>query len=343
MRIRLSNADGTQPLTLRDAHIGVAGPSADLSGTNVPLTFNGSSTVTIPVGRSVLSDPARLHVTALQPVAVSLYAPSSTGPGTGDGELNSYYTASGNHASDPSGSSFGPPDSGGFFVTAIDVYTPNSGLIVALGDSITVGYHARDQGWPYWLADRLARLAAHGGPAISVIDMGISGNEVTGKLLGVSAQARLQRDVLDQAGLKGVLMLEGINDIGAGVDSAPLPASTIEAGLTAIVRRVRDAGARIFMSPLTPAGDAANPASFAGYYSTDAGIADRFDVNNWIRHTSTAYSPSFDFERVVENPLEPNVLLPGDDSGDHLHPNIAGQQAMAASIPLGLIEGLVQH
>lgn len=343
MRIRLSNADGTRPLTLRNAHIGAAGAGAAVSGTNVPLTFSGSSTVTIPVGGSVLSDPALLHVTALAPVAVSLYAPSSTGPGTGDDELSSYYSASGNQASNPSGSSFGPSSSGGFFVTAIDVYTPNSGLIVALGDSITVGYHARDEGWPYWLTDRLTRQAAHGGPAISVIDMGISGNEVTGKLLGVSAQARLQRDVLDQAGLKGVLMLEGINDIGAGIDSAPLPASTIEAGLMSIVCRVRDAGARIFVSPLTPAGDAANPAYFAGFYSTAAGIADRIDVNNWIRHTSTAYSPSFDFERVVENPLEPSELLPGDDSGDHLHPNTAGQQAMAASIPLRLIERLVQN
>jgi lysophospholipase L1-like esterase len=109
------------------------------------------------------------------------------------------------------------------------------------------------------------------------------------------------------------------------------------------VRRVRDAGARILLSPLTPAGDATNPAHFAGFYSTAAGIADRFDVNNWIRHQSTAYSRSFDFERVVENPRDPNELLPGDDSGDHLHPNISGQQAMAASIPPGLIERMAQH
>lgn len=349
VRIRLSNVNGTQPLTLRDAHIGIAGSSGDVQpGTNVPLTFRRSSAVTIPVGESVMSDPAALNVYALEHLAVSVYAPVSTGQGTGDGELASYYTASGDHAGDTGGASFeaalpsvaGATStvSGSYFVTGVDVYAPNDGLIVALGDSITVGAMAGNEGWPYWLAERLAQLAAQGGPRLSVIDMGISGNEVTQdtSINGVSAQHRLQRDVLDQTGLKEVLMMEGINDVGNIGGTAGVPEATIETGLSQIIQRVRNAGARILLSPLTPAGDVDGPAPY-GLCSSPAGVQERHDVNDWIRRTSGAYTPLFDFEPLIEDPQFPNHLLLAYNSGDNLHPNIAGQQAMANSIDLGIL------
>lgn len=344
VRIRLSNVNGTQPVTLQDAHIGIAGSGASIqSGTNVPLTFDGSSTVTISVGGSVLSDPARLHVVALEDVEVSVYAPDPTGQGTGDGEMSTYYTATGDHASDASSASFGASSSGGYFVTGVDVFAPNDGLIVGFGDSITVGYNASDEGWPYWLANRLVQLAADGGPRLSVIDMGISGNQVTQDtaFAGVSAEHRLQRDVLDQTGLKAVLMMEGINDIGNFGQTAGVPAPAIEAGLAQIVQRVRSADTGILLSPLTPAGDATEPAPYGPLYSSPAGIQERFDVNNWIRRMSTAYSPLFDFEPVIEAPLFPNHILAAYNSGDDLHPSIAGQQAMADSIDLRTVERLV--
>ncbi len=343
VRIRVSNVFGTQPVTLQDAHIGISSSGAAIqSGTNVPLTFDGSPDVTIPAGGSVISDPANLQVQALQDVAVSVYAPTSTGPGTGDGELGAYYTAPGDEAADSSGTGFGASVSGAFFVTDVDVYAPNNGLIVGFGDSITVGYNASDEGWPYWLADRLVQLAADGGPRLSIIDMGISGNQVTqDTAAGQSAEDRLQRDVLDQTGLRGVLMMEGINDIGNYGQPASVPEATIEAGLANIVQRVRSAGAGILLSPLTPSGDAAFPAPYGPLYSAPASIQERFDVNNWIRRQSRAYSPLFDFEPVIENPQDPNEILAAYDSGDDLHPNIAGQQAMADSIPLQTIERLV--
>ncbi len=281
VRIRLSNANGTQPLTLRDAHVGIAISGATVpAGRSVPLTFGGSSAVTVPVGATVMSDPADLQVSALQNVAVSLYAPSSTGQGTGDGELASYYTASGDHAADTSGASYSSSSPGGYFVTGLDVYAPNDGLIVAFGDSITVGYAANDEGWPYWLASRLAQLAAQGGPQLSIIDMGISGNQVTQDKspFGVSAEHRLQRDVLDQTGVKAVLMMEGINDIGKSATPAPL----LESGLSQIVQQVRSAHAGILLSPLTPAGDTSQPA-FPPTYSSPAAVMERHDVNSWIR------------------------------------------------------------
>jgi hypothetical protein len=73
VRIRLSNVFGTQPLTLQDAHVGIASTGASVEpGTSVPLTFDGSVDVTIPAGESVLSDPANLHLQALEHVSVSV-------------------------------------------------------------------------------------------------------------------------------------------------------------------------------------------------------------------------------------------------------------------------------
>jgi lysophospholipase L1-like esterase len=330
--------------------MGIAGSGGDVQpGTNVPLTFRGSSAVTIPVGGSVMSDPAALRVQALEHLAVSVYAQGGTGQGTGDGELANYYTAAGDHAGDPSGASFqaAPPSivgatssvSGSYFVTGVDVYAPNDGLIVALGDSITVGANASNEGWPYWLADRLTQWAAQGGPRLSIIDMGISGNEVTQDttISGVSAEHRLQRDVLDQTGLKALLMMEGINDIGNIGGTSSVREAAIESGLAQIIERVRGAGAGILLSPLTPAGDLTEPAPY-GYVSTPTGVQERHDVNNWIRRTSGPYTPAFDFEPVIEDPQFPNHLLLTYNSRDNLHPNIPGQQAMADSIALSILK-----
>src|SRR3954451_53561 len=329
VRIRLSNANGTHPLALQDAHIGIAGSGASVQGTNVPLTFKGSPGVTIPVGQSVMSYPAEMKVPALQGLAVSVYAPGSTGQGTGNGALSTYYTASGDHASDADGASYGPASSaGGYFVTGVDVYAPNDGLIVGFGDLITEGFMANSEGWPYSLADRLAQLAAKGGPRFSIIDMGISGNRVTQDTAsaGVSAEHRLQPDVLDQTGLKAVLMLEGINDIGAGV-----PKAALDDGLSHIVARVRGAGAKILLSPLTPAGDATAPTFYSPFYSSPDGVQERHDVNDWISRVSGGYSRSFDFDPVIKDPQSPDHLMQSYNSGDNLHPNLAGQQAMSGS------------
>jgi lysophospholipase L1-like esterase len=340
VRVRLSNANGTQALTLQDAHIGIAGSGASVQGRNVPLTVKGSPNVTIPVGQSVMSDPADLTVTALQSLAVSVYAPGSTGQGTGNIELSTYYTATGDHASDADGGAYGGVSStGGFFVTGVDVYAPNDGLIVGFGDSITEGFMANSQGWPYWLADRLAQLAAKGGPRFSIIDMGISGNRVTQDTAsaGVSAEHRLQPDVLDQTGLKAVLMMEGINDIGAGV-----PKATLEDGLSHIVARVHGAGAKILLSPLTPAGDTTGPTFYSPFYSSPDGVQERHDVNDWIHRTSGVHSSAFDFDPVIRDPQSNDHLLQDYNSGDNLHPNLAGQQAMAKSVDLATIEQLIK-
>jgi lysophospholipase L1-like esterase len=329
VRVRLSNDNGTQPITLSDLHVGLAGTGAALSGANLPLTVHGASSVTIPPGTSVLSDPAALAVPDGATVAVSVYTAGDTGQGTGDNEIGTYYTAAGDHAGDAAADAFGAASAGGWFVTALDVYTPNDGAVVGFGDSITAGFNAGGIGWPTYLAQD---LAAAGGPRVGVVNMGISGNEVTldRPNFGVSALHRWQRDVLDQTGVRLVLMMEGINDIGADA----VPASSIEAAYQTLQRESYAAHVNLLVSPLTPAGDPAVPASrYGGDYSTPLGIQIRHQFNDWLR-TTTLYDPLLDFAAAIQNPADTDEMAPAYDSGDHLHPSATGERAMAASVPV---------
>jgi hypothetical protein len=96
------------------------------------------------------------------------------------------------------------------------------------------------------------------------------------------------------------------------------------------------------MSALTPAGDPLAPASLYGpEYSSPSGVQERHDVNQWIRGRSRAYIGDFDFDPVLADPSFPNHILSQYNSGDNLHPNLAGQQAMAASVGLRTLEWLV--
>jgi lysophospholipase L1-like esterase len=204
--------------------------------------------------------------------------------------------------------------------------------IVTLGDSITEGFNstinANDR-WPDVLARRLMGREA-------VLNEAISGNRVLNNApcCGINAVARLDRDVLEQDGVRFVTYLEGINDIGfsqtSGPETAPqtdVSAAQIIAGIEQIITQVHLKGLKIYGATLTPF-------QGAGYYSV-AGEAKREAVNQWIR-TSGAFDAVIDFDKVVRDPQNPLHILPAFDSGDHLHPNDAGYAAMADSIDLSL-------
>ena len=346
-RIRLSNALGEEPTTLSSAHVGLADTGAAVQqGTNRPLTFNGSSSVTIPAGESVLSDAADLPVKAFEPLVVSFYAPAPTGPASGHGVLASMYVADGDHAADESGTAFGSAASGSRFLTAVDVFAPNDGVIVAYGDSITEGFSrerivaGQEAPWTDTFARRLHAAAAEGGPRLSVVNAGISGNRVLEDGTGPSAVSRLDRDVLSQSGLAGVIMMEGINDLATFLRGGGPPPSleAMAAGYTDIIGRVKAAGADMWLSPLTPAGDSERPTPFT-HSITPEHVERRHDVNRWIR-AQDVYDGRVDFEPVVKDLQEPNWIRAEYDTGDNLHPNNAGLAAMGESIDLAAVAHL---
>ncbi|WP_427118179.1 GDSL-type esterase/lipase family protein [Pseudarthrobacter scleromae] len=356
VRVRISNALGDRPLVLESATVALAGSGAEVTGPVVVLSFNGQASVTIPAGQTVLSDPAALTVKAFESLAVSIYSRAPTGPATGhapfpvalplQGFQGHMFAANGAHATDLSGAAYGARTNEVRFISGVEVYAPNDGAVVVLGDSITEGAFS-DLPYSVALARRLESAADFGGPRLAVVNAGIAGNRLLRDGTGPSALARLDRDVLQHARVRHVLMMEGTNDLGlfglAGEDESlsdllalvePPSLAEFSAGYEQIRHRVQATGARLSLSPITPFGDQFRP----GLHSiTPSQVLRRHEVNGWIR-ASAMYDRRFDFDHTLLNPLEPNWLAPQYDPGDNVHPNTAGHQQMANTIDLSLFD-----
>jgi lysophospholipase L1-like esterase len=338
VRVRLTNVFGTRPLLVGAATVGVQRAAAALAaGTVRTLTFAGRPEALIPPGAQVLSDPVRLAVQPLMHLAVSLYLPLVTGPATQHWEARQVnYVATGSYAADAAGAPFLTRTRSWYFLDGVDVLAPTRdlGTVVALGDSITDGVTAPLNANARWPDDLARRLAVRSGPTLSVVDEGIGGNRVLTDSLccGVDAVGRVQRDVLAQPGVRDLILLEGINDIGYSQSRNPLtmPHTNVSAlqiveGYEQIIALAHAAGVRVFGATLTP---------FQGArYWTPAGEAKRESVNRWIK-TSGAFDGVIDFAAAVADPADPQRLAPEYDSGDHLHPSAAGYAAMAQAVNL---------
>jgi lysophospholipase L1-like esterase len=349
VRIRLSNAFGTAPLTIGDASVAVAETGAEtVPGTMRQLQFHGQTSVTIPAGDEVTSDPVQLTVHALEDLAVSVYVPSMSGPSTyhATAQQDSFVSSAGDFATTDSAASYPTTITCWMFADGVDVpgSTRVTGSVVAFGDSITDGFqsdaNANDR-WPNVLARRLDAIS---GPTLSVVDEGISGNQVLtdSPFAGVSALHRLTRDVLDQPGAKAVILLEGINDIGftdLGLDNPPATAASIEAGYEQIIAAVHAHGMKIYAGTLTPF--LTLPVATSGYQDA-AGEVIREQVNHWIL-TSGAFDGVINFAGATADPSDPQAYNPVYDSGDHLHPNDVGYTVMGDLIPLSMLLGQNQN
>jgi lysophospholipase L1-like esterase len=335
VRVRLTNEFGRAPLVIGAARIALsAGGARIVPGTSRPLTFGGDSSFTIPPGAPALSDPVAIRVPPLADVAISLYLPDST-PASTFHELSvetSYVSPPGDHTADAAMPADTTSESW-YFLAGLSVRAPrDAAAIVALGNSITDGYGSTANSnarWPNFLAAHLA--AAHALNRLAVVDEGISGNRILHDHAGLSALARFDDDVLRQPGVRWVIVMEGINDIGfssfADYKAQDVSAAEIIAGQEQLVARAHELGLRIYGATLTPF-------EGCGYY-TAAGEAKREAVNTWIR-TGGAYDGVIDFDTVVRDPAHPSRFLPAYDSGDHLHPGDAGYRAMGEAVSLAL-------
>ena len=139
--------------------------------------------------------------------------------------------------------------------------------------------------------------------------------------------ARLDRDVLAQAGVRSVVVLLGINDIGH-VPDTPTTTAQIIGALRQIAERGHERGLRMIGATLLPFENSA--------YWADSGEAMRQAVNGFIR-TGGAFEAVADFDAATRDPAHPVRLRAEFDSGDHLHPNDRGYAAMADAIDLKLL------
>jgi lysophospholipase L1-like esterase len=338
-RVWLSNAYGTEPLRIGAVHLALRSQeSAIVPRSDRALTFSGKSTFTIAPGAPMVSDPVDLDVPQLGDLAVSIYLPSATGPATGHGAgLHATYVKEG----DVTGQASIPDASkrqSYYFLTGVEVLAPaEAAVMVAFGDSITDGTRSTpeaDSSWPSFLAQRL--LANPATSQIAVLNEGISGNRITRDNIGTAGLARFDRDVLMQPGVKWVLILGGINDIGAGIGDAfvfgPRPSSSKEATPDDLIVAYRQMIERAHASAVKVLGGTLTPFEGARYYSEKGNVV-RQAVNEWIR-TSGTFDGVVDFDAIIRDPVNPNKFRAEFDSGDHLHPGDVGYKAMADAIDL---------
>ncbi|MDX6353524.1 MAG: hypothetical protein QOF98_427 [Streptomyces sp.] len=330
MRIRLSNAFGTGPVTFATAYAGQQKQGAELvQGSNRQLTFGGAASTTVAAGATVLSDPLPGKLAAQSNLVISLYVTGAQGPTTGHGmAMQTNYAAAGNHAAEEGAANWTDPMSSWYWLDDVSVEAATAvGSVVTFGDSITDGWASttdKNLRWPDYLSRRLQ--AASGISVKGVANEGISGNKVLADGAGQSALNRMQRDVLSQPGVSTVFMLEGINDIKA---HSGVTVADMIAGYQQVIDRAHAAGLCVVGATVMP---------FKGWSEyDDAAEAVRQGVNTWIR-TSGAFDAVADFDKVTRNPYDQQEIMPFFDGGDHLHPNDKGMAAMADSIDLSALQ-----
>jgi lysophospholipase L1-like esterase len=335
LRVTLTNEFGTTPLQVGAVHIALsAGDGKTQPNTDHALTFGGRPSVMVPAGALVISDPIAMPAAAMADLAISVYLPEQpiATPTCHALGSSTNYIATGDATAQPALDNAKSYTSW-CFVKNVDVRAgEKSAAIVTLGDSITDGAHSTPDAnhrWPDYLAARLQadKKTAH----IAVLNQGISGNRILYDGAGPNALSRFDRDVLAQPGVKYLIILEGINDIGRiAKPSDPegnLTADDLIFAFTQMVTRAHQHGIKVYGATLTP--------YLGAGYATPRGEEVREAYNNWIR-TGGIVDGVIDFDKATQDPQKPTTFSATSDSGDHLHPGDAGYKAMADSIDLKL-------
>ncbi|MGW7083051.1 GDSL-type esterase/lipase family protein [Streptomyces sp. NPDC054871] len=339
IRVRLSNRYGKKPLHIGGARLARRTEGSGIeSRSDTPLRVGGAEDFTLPVGAEVVSDAVDGAFTAGDELTLSLWLPEDTGLSTYSAvPLRTGYAVPGNALTAPTldGAEGLEELATRHFISGADVLAPaGTPVTVAFGDSWFEGTGTTpdtDRRFPDLLNDRLREAGIDGW----VVNQGLSANRLLTDEIGEHALARLQRDALDVPGATHVLVHFGLNDLGipgqeAFPETAPIPtADDLIAGFTALADRIHAAGLTAVTTTIGPYKDTV----FEGY-STPEGVAVAREVNDWIRGTESPYDAYADLAAAVADPADPDRIHDDYDSGDGLHVNDAGAQALAEAVDL---------
>lgn len=339
VRLRVSNAFGITPLGLQGVHLARAvtpiGSGAIQPGSDRELRFNGARAVTVPPGAVMLSDPVELGFPPLADLAISMHLKSVPATLTGHpGSRTNSYVIPGDHLADAEMSA-AKKTVHWYFITGLDVVDTDgtAAAVVVLGDSITDGYGCTTDANNRWTDELARRLQANPRTQrVGVLNHGIGGNRLLRDGLGPNALARFDRDVICQTGVRWLVILEGINDLGTRTDARAkgesfATAADVIAAYGQMIDRAHAHGIRVIGGTLLPFEGSKN------YWTAD-GDEDRRTINTWIR-TSDRFDGVLDFDAALRDEKNPNRLAAAWDN-DHLHPSLAGYVAMAHAVDLAL-------
>jgi lysophospholipase L1-like esterase len=343
LRVRVSNAFGTQPLHLTVVHVARPLSAADAAidvASDTAVMFGGAPDVMIPAGAEYVSDAVTFSVAPLSSLAISIHYDEPPVGETGHpGSRATSYAAHGDLVS-----AVDLPDAKRvehwYQISGIDVVgTEKAGAAVALGDSITDGHGTTTNGNDRWTDFLAARMQADKSTrGLGVLNQGIGGNRLLLDGLGPNALARFDRDVIAQTTVKCVIVLEGINDLGtltrdhdASAEAHAALVKRMEGAYAQMIVRAHAHGIRVIGATVLPDGGSKY------YHPGPESEADRQAVNAWIREPGR-FDGVVDFDKVMRDPAHPGNMLAAYDSGDGLHPSPAGYKAMADAIPLSLLK-----
>ena len=334
MRVRFSNEFSASAVNIKGAQIAVStGGSSIDTATIVPITFNKLPEVTMQAGGLVVSDAFLFNVAPRTDLAITLFfgetAPDVTGH---PGSRTTSFMMEGNHLFCQQFSDSIKTDHW-YAINGIDVKAPETaGAVAILGNSITDGRGSgtnQQNRWPDMLSEQLLKNPAT--QQVAVLNHGIGGNCVLKNCLGPAAVDRFKRDVLDMPGVRWLIILEGVNDLGQTPDS--IVAAEVATGLIAAYQQMIDQahanGILVYGATILPFGES--------FYYTSYREAARQTVNEWIR-SSGQFDAVIDFDNAMQNPENPITLLPELHTGDYLHPNEAGYRFMGEFVDPALFE-----
>jgi lysophospholipase L1-like esterase len=333
IRVQFSNKYSPSAITINGAHVALSTGGVTIDpNTDAALSFGGLASVTINAGQEVYSDGVDFNVKPLSDLTVSIWFGTAASTNVTGHTLSmaSSYIGWGNRLS--SANPYVNGTTHWYILSGVDVWRDDSqACVVALGDSITDGAASTTNGNNRWPDDLAKRLHADPSTAkIGVLNQGISGNMVVSGGTGPSATARFDHDVLGQSGIRWLIILEGINDIG----NSSTPATTANNIIAAYEQFIIKAHAQniaVYGATLTPF-------KGSGYSNGNAARLDAWQtVNNWIR-TSGKFDAVIDMAAAICDPADPNKMLAIYDSGDHLHPSVAGLQKMADTVDVNLFQ-----
>lgn len=332
IRLRFSNEFSNEAVTFLGAEVALsAGASAIVPGSSKQLLFNGEASATIPAGGVLVSDALAFSMEPRSDLSITISFGNVPADVTGHpGSRTTSFLVEGQQLGLDSLPNAIPTDHW-YLISGLDVKAPEkAGAIVTLGNSITDG---RGSGtnlqnrWPDILAERLQERTET--QHIAVLNHGIGGNCVLKPCLGPAAVDRFERDVLGQTGVRWLIILIGVNDLGQTPDAeaALAVADGLIEAFSEMIDKAKAQGITVYGAPILPFGES--------FYDAPHKQPARLKVNDWIRN-SGKFDAVIDFDLALADPENPGVLLPDVHTGDFLHPNEYGYRLMGEFVDLDL-------